>query len=170
MNLQSILNKILPKKADNTFSGLKLSQYMFILITIVTIGRSIAHMYLPDGGAESIASINLNIESRSTIIGLFYLWGLSQLIIGLLYIIVYIRYKSLIPLTYLLLFFEYLFRYLSTFYKSIVTQTTPPGQIGNYILIPLSLLLLIMSLFQPKKNLKLVSTHEWAILILKLLD
>jgi hypothetical protein len=59
-------------------------------------------------------------------------WGLSQLIIGIIYVIAAIRYRSMIPMLYLLSVFEYLMRatYIPA-YKSIETAGTAPGAIGK---------------------------------------
>jgi hypothetical protein len=116
---------------------------------MVTIGRSLAHIFLPDGGAGSIATIPLDsftTNGEATVIHIFALWGLSQLLFGLLYIVVLWRYQALIPLMYLLILVEYTGRLLLTFAKPIVTDGTAPGAIGNYVLIPLALLMLALSL------------------------
>ena len=47
---------------------------------------------------------------------------------------------------YLFILVEYTGRMLLTFAKPIVATGTAPGAIGNYILIPLALLMLILSL------------------------
>ena len=146
MGLKTISNRILPKQIDDNYTGHILSQYVFIVFTLLTICRSLAHMFLPDGGSESIASINISAEGGSNIISIFYLWGLSQLIIGIVYLAVILRYKSLIPLMWIIVFFEYLGRFLVGFYKPVVTMETAPGDIGNYIFMPLALIMLYLSL------------------------
>lgn len=83
---------------------------------------------------------------RQRLFTIFALWGLSQLLFGLLYIVVLWRYQALIPHMYLFIFVEYTGRLLLTFAKPIVTDSTAPGAIGNYILIPLAPLMLVLSL------------------------
>jgi len=150
-----MLNKILPKKLENKFTGHKIALYAFVIITLVTIGRSLIHILSADGGAQSIATIPLNsysIESANAVVLLFAYWGVSQLIIGIVYLIVLFKYKELIPLMYLLLFLEYSGRLLTGLWKPIETVNTAPGAIGNYILIPLSLILFYLSLPKTSKN------------------
>jgi len=130
-----MIARVFPKQFDNEFKGFKFSLWIFYGLTALTLWRSQHHMFAPDGGAESIASIPLSAYSAAasdTIIGVFALWGLSQLIIGLIYLVACIRYKSMIPLLYLLAAFEYLvrFAYVGVF-KSIETAGTAPGSAIN---------------------------------------
>lgn len=75
--MTDMLEKILPKEINNEFPGYKFSLYGFLLLLIITFARSLAHIILPDGGAGSIATIDLNIEGGDIIIGMFAQWGLS---------------------------------------------------------------------------------------------
>ena len=146
---------IFPKTIDNSYNGNKLPLYLFYLLTTVTIGRSIVHLFAADGGAQSIATIPLNnysTEAADVVIHIFAEWGLTQLLFGVLYAIVLWRYKSLIPLMYLFIFIEYTGRLLLTMYKPIVFEGTAPGGVGNYIMIPLALIMLVLSLQKTKKN------------------
>jgi len=111
-------------------------------------------MLATDGGAQSVASIPIDAfgeAARSIVILLFALWGSSQLLLGIVYIVVLCRYKSMIPLMYILIVIEYLMRIVLGHLKPIETISTPPGEIGNYILIPLALAMLFLSLKSPKK-------------------
>ena len=143
------MNLIFPKTIDNKYNGYKLSLYFFYLITSVTLVRSLIHIIAPDGGAQSIATIPLNQypqDAATTVILIFSLWGSSQLILGLIYVVVVIKYKSLIPLMYLLLFAEYAMRLGLGHLKPITTFGTAPGAVENYIMIPLSIILFFLSI------------------------
>jgi hypothetical protein len=76
---------------------------------------------------------------------------LSHLLLGLFYLIVLWRYQSLIPLMYLFIFVEYTVRLLLTFAKPLETHGTAPGAIGNYLIIPLALFMLVLALM-PRRN------------------
>lgn len=146
-----ILN-IFPSQLNNDYQGSMIAKYCFIVITLITIARSIIHLLYFDGGAQSIASIPLNLhnlEAARTIVLIFHLWGISQLIIGVAYVIVIWKYQNIIPLCYLLLFFEYLLREIIFHYNPIIINNTPPGTYANFVMIPLSLIMLYYSL-KPK--------------------
>ena len=144
-----MMKHLFPNSIDNDYKGNKLPMYLFYLVTAFTVIRSIIHLVSPDGGAQSIATIPFHLyskEATDTIIHLFAEWGLSQLLFGLFYIVVLVKYKSLIPLMYLFLVIEYSTRLLLGFYKPFELEGHAPGGIGNYILVPLFILMFILSL------------------------
>jgi hypothetical protein len=156
------VEELFPQPITNRYAGAPIAKWVLILLTAITVGRSLAHIFLPDGGAQSIATIPLDSFTSNgevTVIHIFALWGLSQLLFGWLYIVVLWRYRSLIPLMYLFILFEYTGRLLLTFAKPIVTHRTAPGAIGNYILIPLALLMLILSLKETKNVQSKLAIH-----------
>jgi len=149
-----MIDRLFPQSITNQYRGAFLARWVFVLLMLVTIARSLAHIFLPDGGAQSIATIPLDTftaNGAAALIHLFGLWGLSQLLFGLLYAIVLWRYQSLIPLMYLFILVEYTGRLLLTFAKPFETNGTAPGAIGNYVLIPLALVMLILSLQERSK-------------------
>ncbi len=131
------------------FNHKKWIKSVFFVISIITILRSLIHIISPDGGAGSIAGIPLSqysIEASQTIIFMFALWGISQLIIGLFYIYVLIIKPNLIPIMLLSLTLEYSLRLIIGQLKPILTTHTAPGAYGNYIMIPLSIILFLLSI------------------------
>lgn len=140
---------IFPKQINNTYTGHPIALYTFYIIIFITIVRSLIHILVPDGGAQSIATIPLDtysVESANTVIFMFGLWGISQLLLGILFLIITIRYKALIPLMYLFIFTEYSLRLIFGFFKPITLTGVAPGGIGNYVFIILSILLFILSM------------------------
>ena len=144
-----MLDRIFPKQVDNAFRGYRIASAVFLLITIVTIARSCIHIFAPDGGAGSIAGI---INPSGDVISLFALWGLSQLLMGFIYVVVYLRYKSLISFMYILILTEYSGRTVIGLFKPLYTSHIPPGAIGDYILVPLAAIMLVLSLARPGKK------------------
>lgn len=148
-----MIEKLLPRPVTHEYTGPRGVKWMFIVITLVTFGRSLAHIFLADGGAQSIATIPLDAFSSSAaaaIIGMFAQWGLTQLMFGLVYGIVLWRYQSLIPLMWLFIFFEYSGRLLLGFYKPFETVGQAPGGIGNKVIPMLAVIMLLLSFRKPK--------------------
>lgn len=144
-----MFEKLFPQPIDNKFRGHPLVIWVFFAMMILTIGRSLAHIFLPDGGAQSIATIPLITypgDASMVVIGMFAQWGLTQLMFGLLYVLVLWRYRSLIPLMWLFIFFEWTGRLLIGFYKPFETVDTAPGAVGNMIFPVLALVMLFLSL------------------------
>lgn len=146
-----MLIKIFPKTADNSYQGSKIAIYVFMLISFISLGRSVIHLLAPDGGAGSIAGIDLSAGGESIIFA-FALWGLSQVIYAFIQLLVAFRYRTLIPLFYLILIFETLGRmFIGQIKPAVFLNGTPPGGIGNYIILPLAVVMLILSLYSSKK-------------------
>ena len=144
--------RVFPKQLDNSFRGNRIAVIVFALITVFTLARSCIHIFAPDGGASSIAGINTSVEGGSNVISMFALWGLAQLLMGLVYVVVFFRYKSLIPFMYILIIIEYSGRVLIGMIKPLIVSHTPPGAIGDYILIPLAILMLILCFKRSRKE------------------
>ena len=66
---------LLPQAADNRLRGSKLPLYLFILTAFVSTVRSLIHLLAPDGGAGSIAGMDLSVQGANGIIFAFSLWG-----------------------------------------------------------------------------------------------
>ena len=144
-----MLEKLFPKTVDNRYRGMSFAKWVFVAMTILTIARSLAHIFLPDGGAQSIATIPLDAfssDASAVIIGMFAQWGLTQLMFGLLYVLVLWRYRSLIPLMWLFVAFEWSGRLLLGFVKPFETLDTAPGAIGNLLFPILALVMLVLAL------------------------
>jgi hypothetical protein len=143
----SAFEVLLPSKAGNTILGWKLPFYVFVLVAIVSTVRSFIHLLSPDGGAGSIAGMDLSAPGARGIIFAFALWGSAQLIYALIQWIVIFRYRSLVPLMWAVLFLETLLRMLVGHMKPVTFSHRPPGAIANYIFLPLAALMVAMSLW-----------------------
>jgi len=138
---------VLPAKIDNTIRGTKIPFYIFALFTIISTARSFIHLLSPDGGAGTIAGMDLSVAGADGIIFAFALWGSSQLLFALIQLLVVLRYKSLVPLMYLMLMLEVLLRELVGKMKPVTFAHTPPGAIGNQLILPLAALMFIFSIW-----------------------
>lgn len=148
--MNSLLKRILPATVTNQYNGHPIAYYTLIGITLLTLGRSLIHIFAADGGASSIATIPIDTyssEAAQAVIGMFAFWGLSQLIVGILYAVVLARYRSLISAMYVLLIVEYMVRatYIP-FAKSIETVGTAPGAVANIPLMVVAMVMLVLSL------------------------
>ena len=137
---------LLPRVADNTISGSKIPFYVFCAIAMIGTVRSCIHLLAPDGGAGSIAGMDLSVAGAGGIVFAFALWGSSQLLYALIQLVVAFRYRSLVPLMYVIQILEVLLRVLVGHMKPVQFAHTPPGQIGNYVFLPLCAEMLAWSL------------------------
>jgi hypothetical protein len=152
MKPSDLIFTLLPDKADNSFRGKKLALIVFTWIAVLSTLRSLIHMFAPDGGAGSIAGLDLAVEGASGVIFAFALWGSSQLVYAGIQLIVAFHYRSLIPLMYVLLIIETILRMLVGGIKPVDFAHTPPGAFGNYVVLPVALVMLILCFLKPTKE------------------
>lgn len=131
------------------FNHKKWIKIVFFILSCITVVRSLIHILSADGGANSIAGIPLDLyanEASQAIIFMFAMWGISQLMIGLFYLYVLFIKPNMIPWMFLSLTLEYALRLTVGQFKPILTIHTAPGAYANYIMIPLSIILFIVSI------------------------
>lgn len=143
--MKNILAILLPATAGNVVHGARLPVYVFMPIAVVSTVRSLIHLLAPDGGAGSVAGMNLAVAGADGIVFAFALWGSAQLVYALIQLVVAFRYRSLVPLMYLLLILETLLRQFVGHMKPVAFRHTPPGAIGNWVVLPLAVLMLAWS-------------------------
>ena len=146
-----IFETLLPAHIDNTIRGTKIPFYIFTLYAMVSTVRSGIHLLSPDGGAGTIAGLDLSVAGADGIVFAFALWGSSQLLFALIQLLVVVRYKSLVPFMYLMLMLEVLLRELVGAMKPVTFAHTPPGAIGNQLVLPLAALMLVLSLWSANR-------------------
>jgi hypothetical protein len=151
-----LLDKIFPKTADNKFKGLRLAKWLLALFVAKSFFAGGIHMFAPDGGAQSIASVVLDqfsADGANTVITMFGLWGMEQVVIGMIGLVVLVRYNSLIPLMALVYVIEYMGRFLAELYTpGLTTEHAPPGAVTDNILVPLTVLMFLLSILNPNKG------------------
>ncbi|MEQ1809631.1 MAG: hypothetical protein ABL889_06885 [Terricaulis sp.] len=86
-----------PESTNDQYRGAVASAWFLGLLAIGSIIPGCIHYFLPDGGAEVIAGLDLGAE-RSLIIGVFAWMGATQIPYGLAQLAVATRYRSLVPL------------------------------------------------------------------------
>lgn len=119
--------------------------YAYLLA--VTI-RSLVHLLKSDGGAHSIATIDIQVTGGQNIVGLFGQWGAIQLLLASLLWILLFKYPGLIPLTLLVFLVEPFLRGLAGRLKPIRTVGTAPGSALNWYAVPIMSAALCYSLCQ----------------------
>ncbi len=139
-------SNILPPQ-QNDYKGHTLAFYFLILIGLKDIFRSCVHYFAPDGGSGIIAGIPLETYAegaRMTIINSFAVYGVGQLVQAAILWIVIIRFRVWIPLIYLLSIISQILAIALFEFKPL--PVVPPGQIGVYFLLPLTILFFLLSI------------------------
>ena len=145
---------LLPPVADNSVKGTKLPAALFFVIAVVSTVRSCIHLFSADGGAGSIAGMDLAVSGADGIVFAFALWGSAQLVYALVQLTVAFRHRSLVPLMYVLFILEVLLRMLVGRLRPVTFAHTPPGAWGNYVMLPIALAMLVLSLLTGLRSIK----------------
>jgi len=143
-------SRLFPSVAED-YVGPKGPYYFLILIALVSTARSLIHVLARDGGAGSIAGINVEVEGGSNIIAIFGQWGAMQLIVALLDWLTIMRYRFLVPAMLAVVVLEQLLRIGVGWLKPLQISSPPPGAIGSQLLLPLAIVAFLWSLRRPGK-------------------
>lgn len=147
----TVLDVLIPRAADNNYRGGRVPLYFFYALVAVTTFRSWVHFLKDDSGVNSIASIVLfsGTPDPNHVVYMFSsLWGSQQVIMVMLYLIVLVRYRNLIPLMWALMVVEVVFRLSVGFIHPLTPEyyaRTPPGKIGNLPLLVVSGVMLALA-------------------------
>ena len=157
MKVILMIERIIPKQANNNYLGSPLAFYGMILFVLLMIFSAYMHFLQPQYAANKIANIIVfesTPDPNQIIYMAFSLWGLQQTSFVIFNVIILFSYRNLIPLMYLLWIFTWLMRPLvvGQLYPLTPEYTTgiTPGIAGLPVILSYLLIMLLMSLRQPK--------------------
>ena len=130
---------LFPSKLSNQYKDSKLIQYGLYPIFAIYIFRSLVHFLAENSGLVGIATIKefpiIDGLDPNNIVYLFAsLWGATQVSLTIILLILFIKYKNLIPLIYLICLLDQCFRLISGYLHPLSEDyyiNTPPGVISN---------------------------------------
>lgn len=140
-------SRFLPE-APAEYRGSRLAFAFLVLVAITSTARSLIHIFAPDGGAGSIAGLAVNVAGGTNIVAMFAQWGASQLVLALFYWLAVVRYRFLVPFMLAIVIVEQALRIGVGLLKPIEVAAPPPGELGSYVILPLALVALVLSLRQ----------------------
>jgi hypothetical protein len=109
-----MLTRLLPKQIDNDYQGHLLAIWLLVPLALMKFlqGANVAGL-LGTGNSRQVLEAVDNVpvstfptEAASHLVFLFAAWGVGIFVLGLLGIVVLLRYRAMIPLMYLLLLIE----------------------------------------------------------------
>jgi len=151
------LNPLFPSSADNAYRGSKVAIWLFALILLMTTGislNSIFNGYVVASFADGIPLATFTAASAGTVVAIFAILGLSQLMICLLGILVLVRYRTLIPCVFALFLLEHLGGKIILHFLPIARSGLARGPAVNLVLVALMIAGLALSLRTSGKSLE----------------
>jgi hypothetical protein len=146
-----MFDKLLPRPIDNTYSGSKIALWLLGLIVFVHTLQSVLVLVNGYSIAQSADGIPLETyppAAAQTILAIFMTASLRRLIISLMCAVVLLRYRSVVPLMFVVLGLSYLGGQVIFQFVPIVRVGTPPGVIMNLIMFVLTVVGLALSLWR----------------------
>lgn len=141
------IKKVLPSNPSH-FSGFRAVRVLLAMYMFVIVVRSCIHFFSSDGGANSIAGIDISVEGGDNIVAIFHQWGAMQLLLVILLYVLFFKYPGLTPLIALTLVIEPIFRLISGKIMPVTAEGTPPGEALNGVSFYVLAVLFIASLIE----------------------
>jgi hypothetical protein len=95
----------LPPSTNRDYQGAASAPWFLAIAAVLTLVPGLIHSFLPDGGAEVIAGLDLG-ERRDLVVAVFAWEGATQLALGVAMLTVALRYRPLTPLFLALVILE----------------------------------------------------------------
>ncbi|GAB0117175.1 hypothetical protein [Acidisoma sp. 7E03] len=134
--LLTLIRRIFPSDAQAP-PRFRWPRYVATLYLLVVVVRSGIHLFKSDGGAHSIATIDIAVPGGADIVAMFGQWGAVQLQLAVLLLILLWRWRGLTPLVLLTLLEEPFLRALAGHLKPLTAVGTPPGKELNWLVVPI---------------------------------
>ena len=146
-----MLDRLFPRPIDNKYSGSKIALWLFGLVVFVSALQSV--MVLVSGqmvarSADGIPLENYPADAAQTILAIFMVSSLRRLIISLISAVVLFRYRSAVPLMFVVLGLGYLGAQVIFQFVPIVRVGAARGVLVNLIMFGLTILGLALSLWR----------------------
>ena len=125
------IKKVLPRDPFS-YHGHKSIRIITAVYLLIVVIRSCVHLFASDGGANSIAGIDVSVEGGDNIIAVFHQWGAIQLILVGLLVVLFFRYPGFTPLVVLTLAIDPIMRAIAGQMMPVTSQSTPPGEALNW--------------------------------------
>lgn len=144
-----MFGRLLPQRIDNSYRGHRLALWLFGLVvsfkTAIGLG-AIVNGRNAAAGADGIPLDTFTPAGAQAFLSVLAIWGLAHVTIGLLGILVLVRYRALVPFWFSLLLLEHLGRRLLVSVIPVSKTGPPPGSFINLALAVLMLAGLLLSL------------------------
>ena len=146
-----MFNQLFPERIDNSYRGQKLALWLFGLVAFMKTGIGLSSIF--NGRNAAIAADGIPLDTftpagAQAFVSVLAAWGLAQAMVGLLCILVLLRYRAMVPCMFSFLLLEHLCRRLIFFVLPIARTGVPPGFIISLALIALMVVGLVLSLWK----------------------
>lgn len=147
------MSAFLPPRTNDQYRGSRYAAWYLAFYGAAWIVPGMIHYFLPDGGAGTIAGLDLS-HNPTMIFGMFAWAGATQIAHGTIALIVALRYRTLVPLFLFICLIERLLLSWSGWVKHVpISGHHPPEHYASLISLPVILLCLWLSLRRSSRQL-----------------
>lgn len=140
------MRTLLPPSTNDQYQGSPYAAWFLAFYGVAWIVPGMIHSFLPDGGAGTIAGLDLS-ENPAMIFGMFAWAGATQIAHGIVTLVVALRYRSLVPLFLLVSLLERILLSWSGWVMHVpVSGHHPPEHYASLVSLPVILLFLWLAL------------------------
>jgi hypothetical protein len=146
----TMFGPLLPPRADNTYRGHRLALVLFGLLLFVKTAISLGSIFNGRTAASSADGIPIDSYTAAgagTVVSLFAMLGLSNVMLGVLGWIVLLRYRSLVPLLFVILLVQQVGRSAILQLLPIARTGAPPGLSINLAMLGAMVVGLVLALW-----------------------
>ena len=147
-------NLLLPRAFDNHFNGQKLAFWIFWIVVVVRVFQGaylIVNCHTNVREAEDgIPLESFPIAASNSIVALFAISGSSRLILSLLCVLTFLRYRSMVPLMFVLLTLDQMAKEIVLYFYPLYRVGNPIGPTINLILLFLTVVGFVLSVIKKK--------------------
>jgi hypothetical protein len=138
-----MLTRLFPQHIDNDYRGHMLALWLLVPLALIKLlqGANVAGLVGPHKSRQVLEGVDhvpisaFPAEAASQLVFLFAAWGLGIFVLGLLGMVVLLRYRAMLPLLYLLFLIEQVGRKaLATIHldQPFVSLATSPANLINW--------------------------------------
>ncbi|HXI22881.1 MAG TPA: hypothetical protein VNG71_03320 [Pyrinomonadaceae bacterium] len=150
-----MFEKLFPQSINNAYRGSKIALWLFGLVVAMKITQSLAVIfngYYTARNADGIPLDTFTPAAAQAAVALFAQASLWRLTFCLICVVALVRYRSAIPLMFVMFVLNYLASELILRFVPLVRTGTPLGPTVNLILFALMVIGLALSLRSPRRE------------------
>jgi hypothetical protein len=146
-----MLSRLLPTASNFTYTGSRVSLWLLGLVLFMKMAIALGAIFNGYEAASVADGIPIDTylpQATQAFLSLFASLGVSQFMLGLVGVLLLVRYRALVPLFLLVLIIEFLARKGVNSFMPIVRTDNAPGGAINWAIFGVMLLAFVLSLRQ----------------------
>ncbi|HUF17517.1 MAG TPA: hypothetical protein VMS12_05680 [Thermoanaerobaculia bacterium] len=145
-----MLDRLLPRVIDNSYRGPKAALWLLCILAVIKVAMGLNSIFNGSfvlSSADGVPLATYPPPAAQTIVAIFALWALGQLLFALLAVLALVRYRTMTPLLFAILLAEHLGRKLILQFLPIIRSDAVPASLINAALLALMAGGLLLSLW-----------------------